>query len=116
VRHIGTAGEEVAKEYLEAKGYAYIAKNWNCRVGEIDLIMRDGATLVLIEVKLRSPTIYAAPDETITYQKQRKIIKAAKFYQVKRQYWGDCRFDVIAITKKPDGMMEIEHIQDAFSE
>jgi uncharacterized protein (TIGR00252 family) len=50
---LGKSGEELARRYLERKGFDFVAANWRCRAGELDLVMRDGDTLVFVEVKTR---------------------------------------------------------------
>lgn len=112
--HKGAQGEHIAKEYLEQKGLAYITSNWRCKVGEIDLVFEDNGTRVMVEVRTRSKTTFGDGDETVFYQKQQKLIRAAKYYQQKERYWGDMRFDVVSITLVPYGSPRIEHIPDAF--
>jgi putative endonuclease len=114
-RQVGSRGEEIARHYLEAKGYSFIAANWLSKTGEIDLIMQDGDCRVLVEVRLRAPTTYGDGYETVGWQKQRKLIKTAGYYQYKEKYWGDLRFDVISITDSRGQEPEIEHIEHAFS-
>ncbi len=113
-KHRGAEGERIAKEYLEGKGLIFLTANWWCKVGEIDLIFRDDDTRVMVEVRTRSKTIYGEGDETVLYQKQKKLIRAAKYYQQKEKYWGDIRFDVISITLMPGIPPSIEHIPNAF--
>lgn len=74
------------------------AKNYRCKTGEIDLIMQQGETLVFIEVRLRSHRQFANAAESVTFAKQRKIIKTAQFYLQQHQLTDkiNCRFDVIA--------------------
>ena len=111
----GAYGEQLAREYLESKGYRFLAANWWCKVGEIDLVMRDGEVLVFIEVRLRQPTTFGEGLETVARDKQRKLVRAAKTYQQQENDWGDARFDVISITMFPDKQPDIEHIEWAFS-
>lgn len=114
-RALGFAGEALAREYLERKGYVFIAANWSVKAGEIDLIMQDGDTRVMVEVRLRAPTSYGAGYDTVTWQKQQKLIRTARWYQQKEDYWGHLRFDVISIITLPGGQPEIEHIEHAFT-
>ena len=90
-----------------------MAANWLCKLGEIDLIMKDGSTRVFVEVKLRSLTCFGESFETVAWQKQEKIIRTAKYYQQKEDYWGDVRFDVMAISIDK-GKPAIEHVEHAF--
>ena len=108
----GQQGEELACQYLQSQGMRCLTKNWRCKLGEIDLIMTDTTTRVLVEVRLRSPTSFGLGYETVGYQKQQKLIRTAQVYQQKENYWGDIRFDVVSITW--DKEVVIEHIKDAF--
>src|SRR3989338_8886817 len=97
-KKIGGWGEEKAQEYLEGKGYQFLAANWSCKAGELDLIMNDPTDdncRVIIEVRLRRRTSFGEGDETVAYQKQQKIIRTTKWYQQKEKYWGNIRFDVV---------------------
>lgn len=111
----GTTGETLAREYLEKKGYKFLTANWLVKAGEIDLIMQDGDTRVLVEVRLRAPTSYGTGYDTVAWQKQQKLIRTARWYQQAENYWGNIRFDVISIIDIPNGTPEIEHITHAFS-
>lgn len=113
-RAIGTRGEELARQYLEQQGMTFITANWLCKTGEIDLIMQDSDTRVFVEVRLRAPTSFGLGFETVAWQKQRKLIRTAKFYQQTHRYWGDIRFDVISIVDQPGKEPVIEHIPYAF--
>jgi putative endonuclease len=114
-RQAGAWGEELARTYLAQKGLRFIGANWSVKGGEIDLIMRDGSTLVFVEVRLRAPTTFGEGFETVAYSKQRKIILAAQLYQQTMDWWGDIRFDVVSITSSAENDSVIEHIEHAFS-
>ena len=88
-----------------------MAKNFQCRSGEIDLIARDGKYLVFVEVKYRSNLTYGEPCEAVDYRKQKRISNAAAFYLRRYGYPMDqpCRFDVAQVSA--DG---IELMEDAF--
>ena len=110
----GRTGEERASEFLRGRGLRLIQRNFNCRWGELDLVMKDGATLVIVEVRLRASAEFGQAYETVNYKKQQKIIRTTKYFQQQMNWWGDVRFDVVAVTPRSDGEYEIEHIQDAF--
>lgn len=112
----GAWGEEQAEAYLVARGWRVVARNWRCKLGEIDLIMDDRRdnTRVFVEVKLRQPTQFGGGADVIANQKQRKLIKTAKYYQVNQGYWGNVRFDAIIITVQAEQKPKIEHIENAF--
>ncbi len=109
---IGQAGEDLARQYLERKGYQYVACNWRCRLGEIDLIMRDGGTLVFVEVRIRSNSRYGDALDSVNQAKQNKLKRAVYAYQQAKGYWGEVRIDVIGASKR-EGQWLWEHIQDA---
>ena len=98
-RTVGLRAETQALKFLEAKGLELIERNFLCRVGEIDLVMRDGAELVFVEVRKRGRRSFANAALTVTASKQRKLILAASLY-LARRYRGQqptCRFDVVGI-------------------
>ena len=107
----GTAAEGMAQKYLEERGLALVERNFRCRVGEIDLIMSDGADLVFVEVRLRGNTAFVSAGESISHRKQARIVAAANQYLAgKREQL--CRFDCILLDKlEPDA---IEWLKDAF--
>ena len=98
-RKIGTAYERLAGEYLKQQGYEIIEYNFRCRLGEIDIIARDGQYLVFLEVKYRTGNGTGNPLEAVNKAKQWTISKVALYYCVTHGY-GEatpCRFDVAAI-------------------
>lgn len=115
-KQIGDWGEAAARQFLENKGYLFLSSNWSCKSGEIDLIMKQGETRILVEVRVRkTATCFGAGAETVSWQKQLKLIRAAKFYQQAADYWGDLRFDVVSIAKDSQNRLIIEHIPHAFT-
>ncbi len=106
----GRHGETSARAYLENKGYEFRSANYRTRLGEVDLVMRKGDTLVFVEVKSRGSESFGAPQTAVTIWKQRKIIRAAldyvKFFGMTRMC---LRFDVMAL-----GPAGVEHIENAF--
>lgn len=114
-RASGKTSEDLAVEFLIAKGMRVVKRNFHFgRVGEIDIIAEDGQTLVFIEVKARSSTLYGTPEEAVTLAKQRAIRKVAQGYLYTHGITDrECRFDVIAIrlfSNEP----EITHLIAAF--
>jgi len=96
----GEAMEQFACDRLIANGLKLVQKNYRTRLGEIDLIMRDGEYLVFIEVRYRQNTDHGCPLESITPQKQRRIVMAAQIYLQNKNLTDKVpvRFDVLAIT------------------
>ena len=108
----GALGEQLACEYLEEKGLCVVERNYRMRGGEIDIIARDGADTVFVEVKLRSSSQFGYPEEAVSSSKMKRIAKAIRAYlQQARIHSSYIRFDIIAIIKKPDGT-EVHHIQN----
>jgi putative endonuclease len=112
-REVGGYGEQLAADYLTAKGYRIIERNFNCRTGEIDIIAWHGDCLVFVEVKYRKNLNYGHPAEAVSKPKQRSIKQTALYYIMLNKIADtDMRFDVIAILDT--GQPEIEHIENAF--
>jgi putative endonuclease len=76
-RALGQQGELAVAEWYAARGYDVVARNWRCRDGELDLILRQGRLLVFCEVKSRSSTAFGAPVEAVTRNKQVRIRRLA---------------------------------------
>lgn len=114
---LGKQAEQGACEYLKKQGLRLVTQNFRCHSGEIDLIMRDGKTLVFIEVRLRTNLSRGSGLESITEHKQRKIMKTAEFYLLIHQltYKIPCRFDVVSVSLK-NGTAEFSWIKNAFGE
>jgi len=71
---------------------------------------------VLVEVRLRARTLFGEGVETVGWQKQQKLRRAAQWYQQERDFWGDMRFDVVSIVDAPGTEPVITHVPDAFGE
>lgn len=106
----GESAEDQAHEFLISKGLTPVGRNFRCRLGELDLIMKDQQTLVIVEVRYRNTDKYGSAVESITYSKQRKIIATTQTYLAGRKIDWPIRFDVIAIS----GNGQIEWIKNAF--
>lgn len=108
---IGDYAESLAEEFLKKNNVKILEKNFSCRSGEIDLIVKDQETLVFVEVRYRKSAKYGQPYETITKAKQNKIIRSAQTYLQKHPKAANkaCRFDVISIQQG-----NIDWIKSAF--
>ena len=115
-KSLGQYGEQIAADFLRGKGYRILEKNFKSRLGEIDVIARDGAVLVFVEVKIRKSLARGMPYESVHLYKQRKIIRLAQSFLNYRFGTVDvlCRFDVVSIYKPPAGVEKVEHIINAF--
>lgn len=98
-RVVGSMFEKMAADYLESQGLTILEKNYRCRMGELDLIAREGRCLVFAEVKYRNTTENGCAAEAVDLRKQRTISRVAAFYLMSHYDRIDfpCRFDVIAI-------------------
>lgn len=94
---IGQAAEDKALDHLRGMGVTLVERNFRCRGGEIDLIMKDGATLVFVEVRKRSTPRYGGAAASVTTRKQARLILAAQVFLQRYTQPPPCRFDVIAI-------------------
>jgi putative endonuclease len=114
-RELGQVGEELACDHLRKKGYAVVERGFRMFRGEIDVVARDGDTLVFVEVKTRADESYGRPEESVTPAKQRQIRRIAQGYLVKSSL-GEvpCRFDVVAILFRGPDDYRLEHFKDAF--
>jgi putative endonuclease len=112
----GAAAEELAARYLRLHGLKILARNLRCKVGEIDLVCLDGAALAIVEVRQRGSAEFGGALASVTWTKQRKIIRAAQYFLRRDKQWANLalRFDVLAIEGLPDGAHRIDWIKDAF--
>ncbi|GIX07113.1 MAG: hypothetical protein KatS3mg115_1516 [Candidatus Poribacteria bacterium] len=110
----GRSAEALAAEYLQAKGYRVLERNFRTPEGELDLIAQEGKTLVFVEVKARRSARYGSGEESVTPAKQRRLTAAALHYlQQTRTMDRPCRFDLIVI-RKSRRRTEIRHLPNAF--
>ena len=93
----GAAAEALAARFLTTRGLAIVARNYRCRGGEIDLIVRDGNTLVFVEVRLRRSQAFGGAVESITATKRRRLRLAAQHYLGRLAREPPCRFDAILL-------------------
>ena len=119
-RQLGEATESLACEYLENKGFKLLERNFNCRFGEIDLIMQNSDSLVFVEVRYRRSNNFGSGAESITVNKQSKLIKTASAYlqQHAKLNKYPARFDVVSITGSIEtdniNNIDIDWIENAF--
>jgi putative endonuclease len=114
MKTLGYDGEQLAAEFLKNKGYRILARNYKTRIGEIDIIAREGDTTVFIEVKTRANDSFGYPFEAVNRSKRQKLKNLALLFLKThpKEYRG--RFDVISISVTKEGKRSIEHIKDAF--
>jgi len=116
---IGRHGEDLALAHLQAQGLDLVDRNYRCRGGEIDLVMRDAAVLVLVEVRLRSRSDFGSAAASIGYRKQRRCVLAARHLLLTRPDLRAlrARFDVVAIDPggQPGTPPVVTWIRNAFA-
>ena len=111
---LGKTGEDLACAELERRGYAIIARRYRRRGGEIDIIAREGATIVFVEVKAREGRAFGEAAEAVTAFKRRRLTQLAADYMARQRLSNrPCRFDVVSIHFDA-GRPEIEVFQNAF--
>ena len=107
---LGRTGEDVVAAWYEGRGYQVVVRNWRCREGELDLIVRRGRTFVFCEVKSRTSTAFGAPQEAVTRAKQTRIRHlAAKWLEESPVSAVAIRFDVASVLRG-----EVEVLEGAF--
>jgi putative endonuclease len=101
---LGAWAEAEAAAYLERHGLETLTRNFRCRLGEIDLVMRDREVLVFVEVRCRAASRFGDALDSVTRTKQRKLMAAARAYLARyRLGEASCRFDVVSVTKRNYG-------------
>ncbi len=109
----GTEAELAAVRWLARNGYRVLERNYRSKLGEIDVIARDGDTLCFLEIKARSAPSFGPAVAAVGPQKQAKIARAATAYLAFSGWEGPCRFDVLGIDRR-GGSWSFTLIEDAF--
>lgn len=120
-RATGQQGEAIARAYLERHSYGMIAANWRCALGELDLIMQHGPTLVFVEVRTRRSYLPGLAEASITPAKQRRLARLAQAYlqhlEAQRATWtGPWRVDVVALQLDASGNARVHHLQNVIED
>ncbi len=114
-KELGNRGEEVAANFLKKQGYQIIERNYQARMGEVDIVAREGKSIVFIEVKTRRSTDFGLPEEALSYDKRRRLTKLAlgylAYHKIKNK---NCRFDVVSILVNEDRVKDVRLIKNAF--
>jgi putative endonuclease len=113
-RQYGNAAEETAVGFLEARGWRVLARNWTCRYGELDVVAEREDVVCFVEVRMRSTAVWGDPAHTVSFAKQRRVVKAALHYLFAHEL-GErmMRFDVISVVGRGE-RATVEHIPGAF--
>jgi putative endonuclease len=112
----GEAAELLAANFLQVRGLKILGRNLRCKAGELDLVCLDDGVLAIVEVRQRESSQFGGALASVTGGKQRKIIRAARFFMQRERSWHDLsvRFDVLAVEGLPTGAHRIEWVRDAF--
>jgi putative endonuclease len=111
-RAVGDYGERVACAHLESRGYQVLDRNWRCRLGELDVVARDGDTLVFCEVKTRRSVRFGEPAEAVTRLKLARLRRlAAAWMQEHDERSARIRIDVLAVVLPGAGAARVDHLE-----
>ena len=115
-KEIGALGERHAARALRAKGFRLLEANYRRKQGELDLIARDGDTLVFVEVRTRTSTAHSTPLDSVNAKKQEQVMRIARYYRRDRRLDECyCRYDVVEVIATPDGkVIAVNHFPGAF--
>jgi putative endonuclease len=105
----GRRGEDLAAAFLSAKGLAIVERNFRAKVGEIDIVARDGEELVFVEVRARAGRGFGGAAASVDAGKRRRLVRAARVWLAARGWDGPCRFDVVTLDAG-----RLEHLPAAF--
>ena len=112
---LGRRGERLAEQHLEARGYRLIERNWRCRHGEIDLVMRGGDVIAFVEVKTRTSTAFGHPLEAITPVKLARLRRLAGLWRdAHPAERGRSRIDAVSVLAPRDQPPTVEHLVGVF--
>ncbi len=113
-RGTGQSGEDAAVAYLEKRGFLIVERNWRCKAGEVDVVARDGETVVFVEVRTKSGGDYGSGIESVTPRKLQRVSRLGEYYlEIHNLKNVPARVDVIGIEPLPDGTFRIEHVRNA---
>jgi putative endonuclease len=116
-KRLGRWGEKHGERFLRSRGLKTLARNFTCRVGEIDLIMTDTeGTIVFVEVKTRSDEHFVEAERTVSRGKQAKMVKASRYFLSSHKIEErPCRFDVVTVVLPEKGRVQTRHYENAFT-
>jgi putative endonuclease len=112
---VGRRGEAAVERHYLGHGYRVVARNWRCRLGELDLVLTRGSTLVICEVKTRRGARYGGGFEAVDARKRQKLRALAETFCLHRpSAAASIRFDVASVRLRADGSADVEIFHDAF--
>lgn len=111
-KRVGIKREKLARELLQRKGYKIVATNYRNRYGEVDLVARDGDTLVFVEVKTKTGDGHGSPWEMVGGWKLNQIQRMGEGYVQEYEWEGTCRIDVVGVMMDREGeLAEVKHYE-----
>lgn len=114
-KRLGDRGEELAARFLRGRGYRILARNYRCQFGEVDLVAREGESVVFVEIKGKRSARFGSPLDAVTAVKRRRLARAAQHYLATCSLSRvRARFDVVGIRWEPGGDGECTLVRDAF--
>lgn len=109
---LGAYGEQVALRHLLEQGMVLLDRNWRCKEGEIDLVLRDGPALVVCEVKTRSSAECGSPHEAVGAVKLERLVRLAeRWCDARGVHPPEVRVDLVAVQRGPRGAAQVEHVR-----
>ncbi len=109
---LGAYGERVAERHLVAQGMVLLDRNWRCDAGELDLVLREGPTLVVCEVKTRSGTTHGSPLEGVTAEKAQRLRRlAARWVEAHAVHPPEIRIDLVGVLRPRSGPATVDHVR-----
>jgi putative endonuclease len=110
----GQTAEDAVCRYLQQTGLKLVTRNYSCKLGEIDLIMKDGDSIVFVEVRFRRTNHYGDGLDSVTVSKQNKLLRTGSFYLQRHNLTEKmpCRFDVVAVSRQA-GQFSFDWIKNA---
>jgi putative endonuclease len=109
---VGRHGEDVVARALEEQGWEVLARNWRCPIGEIDIVARDGADAVAVEVKTRRSDAFGSPLEAVTRVKRARLRRlAGAWLAAQERHFDGIRIDVVGVTLPPAGAAILTHVR-----
>ena len=113
-QRLGRAGEELVAAHLAAAGQTVMLRNWRCPAGEVDIVARDGDTLVLVEVRTRRSRRFGTPEESITPAKRARLLACGQYLAAELAWDGPWRIDMAAVEPgMPDTIRLIRNAVEA---
>ena len=112
---VGRRGEAAVERVYLSRGYRIVARNWRCRIGELDLVVARGSTVVICEVKTRRGARFGGGFEAVDARKRQKLRALAETFSLHHPVGGSSiRFDVASVRLRSDGSAAVEIFDDAF--